>query len=100
MDKYEILKNKLNNIIMHIDYMLENVEFQYESSKEYLLKYKEFVEYRIEEVNNRTIPKSRGVKVLGLIRGLSDHDELCNNDKLWKMVGDADIYYKNECKKF
>ena len=34
---------------------------------------------------------------MGLIRGVSDYDELCADDTLWQLVTDADNYYCNEC---
>lgn len=95
MDKYKTLAKKLNNIIIYIN----NMEVRYEGSREYLLKYKIFIEKIIQEIDEKTIVDSKGAP-LGLIRGVSDYDEICADDRLWKMLYDADKYYSQECKKF
>ena len=38
--------------------------------------------------------------VMGLIRGVSDYDELCADDTFWQLVTEADNYYCNECQSF
>lgn len=95
MDKYGVLAEKLDNILAYIN----SVHIKNEGTKRFLVMYKAYINEIIVALNNRAMPNSDGA-LMGLIRGLSECDELCNNDKLWKMVGDADIYYKNECKKF
>ena len=54
---------------------------------------------RAEYDRKVTIRDSNGA-VLGLIRGISDYDELCNDNILWNLVTDADNYYSNECQAF
>lgn len=95
MNKYDILEGKLTSISKYIDTMcLEN-----KATKEYLKQYKEYVNKLIFAIQNRTIRNSNGA-VLGLIRGISDYDELCGDDMFWQLVTDADNYYCNECKMF
>jgi len=95
MSKYEILQNKLIEISKYIDTMqLEN-----EATMHYLKQYKEYVEKLIIAVKKRTIRDSNGA-VMGLIRGISDYDEICADEVFWKLVTDADNYYCNECKSF
>lgn len=95
MSKYEVLENKLIEISEYIDTMqLEN-----EVAINYLKQYKEYVDKLIIAVQKRTIRNSNGA-VLGLIRGISDYDEICEDDVLWHLVTDADNYYCNECKLF
>lgn len=93
MSKYEALENKLSEISKYIDTMqLEN-----EAVMNYLKQYKEYVEKLIIAVQQRTIRNSNGA-VLGLIRGISDYDEICADDEFWHLVTDADNYYCEECK--
>lgn len=95
MSKYKILENKLIKISKYITTMqLANQE-----SMNYLKEYKEYVDKLIITVQNKTIRNSNGA-VLGLIRGISDYDEICADDVLWHLVTDADNYYCNECKLF
>ena len=95
MNKYEILESKLEKICTHIDKM----NLDDEASKRYLSQYKEYVNKLIYAVQKKTIRNSDGA-VLGLIRGISDYDELCADNILWNLVTDADNYYSNECKLF
>lgn len=95
MNKYEILENKLEKINQHIDKMqLDN-----QSSMNYLMQYKQYVEKLITAIQEKTIRNSKGV-VVGLIRGISDYDEICEDEELWYLVTDADNYYSKECKIF
>ena len=95
MNKYEILENKLIKVSKRINEMqLEN-----EAAMNYLKQYKEYVDRLIIAVQKRTIRNSNGA-VLGLIKGISDYDEICADDVLWNLVADADSYYCNECKQF
>ena len=95
MNKYDILEEKLTSINAYIDtmYIENNV------TMEYLKQYKEYVNKLIIAVQNRTIINSNGA-VMGLIRGVSDYDELCADDVFWQLVTDADDYYCNECQLF
>ena len=95
MDKYEILEKKLKKISMHIDEMNINDE----ATLKYLIQYKDYVNKLISAVQKKAIRSSDGA-VLGLIRGISDYDELCADNILWNLVTDADNYYSNECKSF
>ncbi len=95
MSKYEILENKLMKISKYIDTM----QLKNEASMNYLKQYKEYVDKLIIAVQKRTIRNSNGA-VLGLIRGISDYDEICADDVLWNLVTAADNYYCNECKLF
>lgn len=95
MNKYETLEKKLIAITTYIDTMyLESMD-----TMEYLKQYKEYVNELLSAIKNRTIRDSNGA-VLGLIRGISDYDELCNDNILWNLVTDADNYYSNECQAF
>lgn len=95
MDKYEVLEEKLIKIIECIDML----KVDNESNKKYLVQYREYVSKLITITHNKKIRASNGA-LLGLIRGISDYDELCACEKLWKCVTDADNYYSNECKIF
>lgn len=95
MNKYEILENKLIKISKHINEM----QIENETAMDYLKQYKEYVDRLIIAVQKRTIRNSNGA-VLGLIKGISDYDEICADDVLWNLVTDADNYYCNECKRF
>lgn len=95
MNKYEILENKLIKISKHINEM----QIENEAAMDYLKQYKEYVDRLIIAVQKRTIRNSNGA-VLGLIKGISDYDEICADDVLWNLVTDADNYYCNECKRF
>lgn len=95
MSKYDVLENKLIKISKYIDTM----QLESEVTMSYLKQYKEYVDKLIIAVQKRTIKNSNGA-VLGLIRGISDYDEICADDVLWHLVTDADNYYCNECKLF
>ena len=95
MDKYEILENKLLKISKYLNVM----QLRNETSINYLKQYKEYVNKLIVAVQKRTIRNSDGA-LLGLIRGISDYDEICADDVFWNLVTDADNYYCNECKRF
>ena len=62
-------------------------------------QYKDYVDKLIVSVQNKTIRNSDGA-VLGLVRGISDYDEICADNILWNLVTEADNYYSNECKLF
>ena len=95
MNKYDILEEKLTSINAYIDTMyIEN-----KATIKYLKQYKKYVNKLIIAVQNRTIRNSNGA-VMGLIRGVSDYDELCADDVFWQLVTDADNYYCNECQLF
>ena len=88
MNKYDILEGKLTAINAYIDTMcLESNATM------------EYVNELIIAIQNRTIRNSNGA-VMGLIRGVSDYDELCADDTFWQLVTDADNYYCNECQSF
>lgn len=95
MTKYEMLENKLAKINMYIDEM----NLKDEASIKYLRQYKDYVDKLIVSVQNKTIRNSDGA-VLGLVRGISDYDEICADNILWNLVTEADNYYSNECKLF
>lgn len=95
MNKYNILERKLTAISTYIDSM----HLESNTTMEYLKQYKEYVNKLIIAIQNRTIRNSNGA-VLGLIRGISDYDELCTDDTFWHLVTDADNYYCNECQTF
>ena len=95
MNKYDILEGKLKAINEYIDTMCleSNVTI------EYLKQYKEYINKLIIAIQNRTIRNSNGA-LMGLIRGISDYDELCADDVFLKLVKDADSYYCKECQSF
>ena len=95
MNKYDILEEKLTAINAYIDTM----RLESNATMEYLKQYKEYVNELIIAIQNRTIRNSNGA-VMGLIRGISDYDELCTDDTFWQLVTDADNYYCNECQSF
>jgi hypothetical protein len=95
MSKYKILENKLIKISKYID----DMDLQNEASIKYLGQYKDYVEKLILAVQNKTIRNSDGA-VLGLTRGISDYDEICEDGMLWNLAIDADKFYSDECKFF
>jgi len=95
MNKYDILEGKLTAINAYIDTMC----LESNATMEHLKQYKEYVNELIIAIQNRTIRNSNGA-VMGLIRGVSDYDELCADDTFWQLVTDADNYYCNECQSF
>ena len=93
MDKYEILEIKLNKVNECID------KINTESSNTFLKEYKEYIEKLLCATREKTIRNSNGA-LLGLIKRISDYDELCSCQELWNAVVDADNYYSYECKLF
>ena len=73
------------------------MEVEHETSREYLLIYKDFVKKILQEVKCKFIAGSQEGN-LGLIRGISDYDEICNDNGLWNLLCDAENYYKSEYK--
>lgn len=95
MNKYDILEQKLLAINTYIDTM----RIESKTTMEYLEQYKEYVNKLIVAIQNGTIRNSNGA-MMGLIKGVSDYDELCADHLFWKLVTDADNYYCNECQSF
>ncbi len=93
MNKYQRLKEKLKKIEVY----LKSLEIKDEATKNYINYYEEYISKLIVAIDKKTIQPSNGA-LLGLIRGISDFDELCSDEKLWKLVQEADNYYSNECK--
>ena len=93
MNKYQKLKEKLQEI----DAYLKKLEVKDETTKNYLKSYKEYILKLIVAIDKKTIQPSNGA-LLGLVRGISDYDELCLDVELWKLVQEADNYYSNDCK--
>ena len=95
MNKYEILEIKLNKVNECID----NIKLDADSSKNYIRQYKMYVEKLLYATRTKTIRNSNGA-LLGLIKGISDYDELCSCQELWNAAFDADNYYSNDCRMF
>ncbi len=95
MDKYELLEKKLIKISECID----DIKLENKISMEYLVQYKEYVERLIHASHEKVIRNSDGA-LLGLIRGISDYDDICSCDELWNLVADADNFYSKECNLF
>lgn len=95
MDKYEILEEKLKNIKEYI----KDMKINGDATKRYLIQYEDNIDKLIVATHNKTIRSSNGA-LLGLIRGISEYEELCSNDKLWSLAQEADNYYSKECKLF
>ena len=93
MNKYQKLKKYLEELSKYLDIIVVHNE----STKKYLEIYKDYVDELIEVVDDKTIEASDGA-LLGLLRGISDYDELCSDEKLRKLAKRADSYYGNECK--
>lgn len=93
MNKYKVLETKLKKISNHIDEM----RLKDETTIKYLMQYKVYVDQLIDAVQKKTISDSNGA-VLGLIKGISDYDELCMDNELWNLVTDTDIFYSEKCK--
>lgn len=95
MDKYEVLEEKLNSVKLCV------IKFQTDtkSVKEYLHRYEEYLDKLILATHEKKIRKSNGA-LLGLMRGISDYEELCSDDELWSCVQEVERYYSNECKEF
>lgn len=95
MDKYKILKEKLNDIIKHIN----NMTIEDEETREYLKKYETNIREIANSTVHRTIRNSHGA-VFGLLMGVSDYEEICKDIQLLKMLADADKYYSEDCYTF
>lgn len=95
MSKYDILESKLVSIKEYINTM----QLFDESVNSYMMRYRHYLDELINATRNRTIRDSKGA-VLGLVRGISDYDEICDDDILWKLLTEADSYYSKECVKF
>ncbi len=88
MDKYQELESKLKKIINYLNQM--NV--RNDATAEYLTKYKEYVKKLIIATENHSLNIVNGA-ALGLVRGISDYDELCSDEILWQLVVDADNFF-------
>lgn len=88
MGKYQELESKLKKIINYLNQM--NV--RNDATAEYLIKYKEYVKKLIIATENNSLNIVSGA-ALGLVRGISDYDELCSDEILWQLVVDADNFF-------
>lgn len=95
MSKYEILEKKLKDISDYIEKMI----IKDEATRDYMAQYKDYVNKLINAVQKESLRNSDGA-VLGLMRGVSEYDEICADNILWNMLADADKYYSKECKSF
>lgn len=95
MDKYASLERKLSEIKK----CLGELVVYGDATKSYVVNYERYVDDLIELVHNRKIQNSNGA-LLGLGRGLSDYDELCSHDELFKAAYEADDYYSKVCVTF
>lgn len=95
MNKKEILIKKLIKIKKYINIM----QVSEIATKIYLKKYKEHLDKLIYNIQNDLMPNSNGA-LMGLVRGISDYEELCKDDKLGDLALEADMYYSNECKQW
>ena len=96
MNKKEILIKKLTEIVEYIDTMnLIDIE-----SKIYIVKYKQYINQLICSIKENNLQSSEGRISIGLIRGISDYDEICSDEKLWGLLSNIEEYYRNECKQW
>ena len=95
MGKYESLERKLSEVKT----CLGELVVYGDATKSYVANYERYVDDLIELVHNRKIQNSNGA-LLGLGRGLSDYNELCSHDELFKAAYEADNYYSKVCVTF
>lgn len=95
MNRYDVLEKKLKKVKECIN----KIEINSETVKKYLVQYEKYVDDLILATQEKRIRNSNGA-LLGLIKGISEYDELCSCDELWFCVQDAENYYMNECKVF
>ena len=88
MDKYKILQEKLKKL----EECIAQMKVSDEATKRYLAEFEDYVNKLIVASRERKLHNSHGA-LLGLIKGISDYDELCANDESWECVRDADSYY-------
>lgn len=95
MNKYEVLEEKLNNV----KECIAKMKVSSEATQKYLAEFEDYVDRLIVASHEKKICNSDGA-LLGLMRGISDYDELCANDELWISVREADIFYSRNCNVF
>lgn len=97
MDKYNALYEKLNALKMETETAISQIDN--DEVREYLNKYKENIVRLMNLTNNKSIPDSKG-GLLGVLRGISEFDDLAAIDSLYNSAYAAENFYSNECKKF
>lgn len=95
MNKYEALEEKLNNVKKNIGKM----EVSGETTRKYLRQFEKYVDELIVASREKSLRDSHGA-LLGLMKGITDYDELRNNDDLWRAVYEADTFFSTECDTF
>lgn len=95
VNKYEVLEEKLNNVKKSIAKM----KVSGEATRKYLVQYDKYVDELIAASREKKLSDSHGA-LMGLMRGLSDYDELRKNDDLWEAACEADDFYSKECDTF
>ena len=88
MSKYEVLEEKLYNIKKSI----AKIKVSNEATRKYLVQYENYVDKIIVASHDKKLHDSHGA-FLGLMRGLSDYEELGKNDDLWEAACEADEFY-------
>ena len=96
MSKKENLIHKLTELEEVIDIVKKEVG---DDEKEYLNKYKKHVNCLIEKIRNGEISASNG-GLLGVLRAISEYDNLAEIKQLYDAASEVEIYYSCKCKEW
>lgn len=97
MDKYINLYNKLKRLKKEVDLAVAQVEDDY--TKDYLKKYQKNIIRLMDMTKSKSIMASNG-GLIGVLRAISEYDDLSAIDSLYNAAYDVENYYSNECKTF
>lgn len=97
MDKYNNLYDKLKRLKKEIDLAVAQVEDDY--TKDYLKKYQKNIIRLMDMTKSKSIKASNG-GLIGVLRAISEYDDLSAIDSLYNAAYDVENYYSNECKNF
>ena len=97
MDKYNNLYEKLEKLKKEVDSAIAQIEDEY--VKDYLKKYENNIIRLMDMTNSKSIKASNG-GLLGVLRAISEYDDLSAIDLLYNAAYDVENYYSYECKNF
>lgn len=88
MDKYDQLALKLEKALN----VLDALKSSNHATNEFLNSYREYTKaIRIKAIN-KELPATDGA-LMGLLRWLSDYDELADNDELWREISEIEKFH-------
>jgi len=88
MDKYDQLALKLEKALQ----VLDALESSDHATIQFLNSYREYIEGIRRKAINKDIPTTGGA-LIGLLRWLSDYDELADNDELWRQISEIEKFH-------